>query len=225
MNRWNDFVIQPSTDDVLRGQGLDPETVRTGKKTLLALSERAQAEGLSLLHPVAFTRELSVSEHRHEKILLGNGARLTGPLVTRHLSGADQVVAVICTIGSEVEETVARLFGEDPAYALALDGLGNAAVEMLAQQVCEHLGLQAKTAGLTVSTPLSPGSPEWPAEIGQPQIFALANAGEAGIRITSGGMMIPKKSLSFVVGIGPDMSQTGLCDLCSLKETCRYRHA
>jgi hypothetical protein len=38
-------------------------------------------------------------------------------------------------------------------------------------------------------------------------------------------MMIPKKSISFVVGIGPDMSRDDFCELCSFNERCRYRHA
>ncbi|HEX7620781.1 MAG TPA: hypothetical protein VF359_06230, partial [Anaerolineales bacterium] len=113
----------------------------------------------------------------------------------------------------------------DPLLGIAFDGLGNAAVEILGQQVCRRIGERAEAAGLTTSTPLSPGEPEWPVEVGQPQIFALVDPSQVGIKLTSGGMMIPKKSISFVVGIGPEMARTDLCDLCSLRERCRYRHA
>jgi cobalamin-dependent methionine synthase I len=113
----------------------------------------------------------------------------------------------------------------NPLLALALDGLGNAAVEKVAQQVCARLAEQAQAKGLQASTPLSPGEPDWPVEVGQPQIFALLDPSQAGVTLTSGGMMIPQKSISFVLGVGPEMAQTDACDVCSLKETCRYRHA
>ena len=219
---WN---LQVSVDDILRGQGADPQIVHSGKPLLAAAAQRALKDGQSLLHPIALTREIAIREHRHERILLENDARVTGPLVTRHLAGAQRLVAVVCTIGAELENAVTYLLGEDSLFALALDGLGNAAVESLSQQVCARIGLQIQAEALTVSTPLSPGSPEWPVEIGQPQIFALLDPSRAGITLTSGGMMVPKKSMSFVVGIGPDLSPTGLCALCSMKETCRYQHA
>jgi hypothetical protein len=78
---------------------------------------------------------------------------------------------------------------------------------------------------LQASKPLSPGSLEWPVEVGQPEIFALLDPSLAGISLTSGGMMLPKKSMSFIVGLGMEMSQTGMCEVCSLKTTCRYGHA
>jgi hypothetical protein len=102
-----------------------------------------------------------------------------------------------------------------------LDGLGNAVVELLAQQVCVNIAVQEC---MQASTPLSPGNPEWPVEVGQPQIFSLLDPARAGISLTSGGMMLPKKSISFIVGLGLEMSQANLCEVCSLKETCRYQH-
>jgi cobalamin-dependent methionine synthase I len=133
------------------------------------------------------------------------------------------VAAAVCTIGPELEKLASAQ--EDLVLALALDGLGNAAVETIAQQVCQRLGEQAQTAGLEAGTPLSPGEPDWPVEVGQPQVFTLVNAEAAGVRLTEGGMMVPKKSVSFVLGIGQNMDKTDACELCSMNERCRYRHA
>jgi hypothetical protein len=222
LSDWN-FTLK--ADDVLRGQGANPEIFRTDKPLLMAAAKRARSEGLGLIHPAALTKDVVVHSHRHECIFLEGGGKLTGPLVTRHLAGAQRVLLSICTIGAELERAVIHFLGEDPLYALALDGLGNAAVESLAQQVCGRIEDQILVKGVQASTPLSPGSPEWPVEVGQPQIFALLDPSEAGISLTSGGMMLPKKSMSFVVGLGTKMSQSNLCEVCNLKETCRYQHA
>ncbi len=225
MNAITDWQLSLSVDDLLHGQGMDPEVVRKSKPLLRLIAERVLAEGFNLIHPVALTCGTAVREFRHERIFLEGGSILTGPLVTRHLSGAQRVVAAICTIGPELEQAVTHLLGEDPLYALALDGLGNAAVDLLAQGICARIGEQVQADGLQASTPLSPGNPEWPVEIGQQQIFALLDPSQAGVTLTSGGMMLPKKSMSFIVGLGKEMSQAGMCEVCSLKETCRYGHA
>ena len=219
---WN-FTL--SADDVLRGQGADPETVRAKKPALLKAASAALHAGFTKLRPVAAIHNAKVVEHRHERILLEGGKELVSPLAAHHLAGAKQVVLVVCTIGPELEKLASSWMDEKPLLGLALDGLGNAAVEILAQQVCGRIGKQAQAKGLQASTPLSPGEPDWPVEVGQPQIFALLDPSQAGVTFSSGGMMIPQKSISFVIGIGSAMAQTQLCEVCSLKETCRYRHA
>jgi hypothetical protein len=224
LDLWQDFDLTISVDDVLLGQGADPEKVRANRPVLVKAAERALEEGRTRIHPTALVRELNVLEHRHERIKLEGGGELSGPLVSRHLGGATHVAAAVCTLGPALEISVAKLMGSDPGLALALDGYGNAAVEQVGQQVCGRLGDWASAKGLQSSTPLSPGSPEWPVEIGQPQIFGLLDTGRAGIQITQGGMMYPQKSISFVAGIGTGMSQTHPCEVCSLKEICRYRH-
>jgi hypothetical protein len=225
MNLPKDWNLIITTDDILRGQGADPQIVRARKPALLKTAERALFKGLVLIHPITLTAEIVVREHRHERILMVNGLALTGPLVTQQLSGSQRIVAAVCTIGPELETITSSLVNDDPLYALALDGLGNAAVENLAQQVCGYIAEQVEREGLQASSPLSPGSPEWPVEIGQPQIFALLDPSKAGVTLTSGGMMIPKKSVSFVIGLGPEMSQASMCSVCSLQETCRYQNA
>jgi cobalamin-dependent methionine synthase I len=163
-----------------------------------------------------------VIKHLHDRILLDGSAKLSGTLVVSHLAGAQWISAVLVTLGSDLEEASARRFDSDPILALALDGLGNAAVENIAQQVCRRVGDKAQLDSLTVSTPLSPGEAEWPVEVGQPEIHSLVDATRIGVNITAGGMMVPKKSISFVLGIGKDMSQEEPCAICSLRESCHY---
>jgi hypothetical protein len=225
MEIWENIRFTLDAGDVLRGEGTDPEKARLNRPTLVEAAETAIREGFNGLQPVAVLQEVEVRQIRHERILLQNGRLLSGSQVAHHLAGAQHVTAVICTIGAELEQFASSRMKNDPLLGLALDGLGNAAVEKVAQQVCVRLAEQAQVKGLQTSTPLSPGAPEWPVEVGQPQIFALLDPSKAGITLTSGGMMIPKKSISFVVGIGPEMAQTNLCEVCSLKGTCRYRHA
>lgn len=225
MEYWNILDVDLTPDDILRGQGADPGSIRARRPALVQAAEQALATGKGFIHPAAVMEELAVEDHTHKSIKLENAKFLTGSLVTSHLAGAQRIVGVLCTIGEELEVKTNELFATDPLLALALDGLGNAAVEILGQQVCRRISEKAEAAGLTASTPISPGDTGWPVEIGQPQLFSLVKADRAGIRITTGGMMIPKKSISFVIGIGPDMARVEPCEVCNLKESCRYRNA
>jgi len=224
MDLWKDFELNIGVDDVLLGQGADPQAVRARRPGLVKTAERAVEQGRAYIRPLALVRELNVLELRHERVRLDGGGELTGPLVSRHLGGAQRVALALCTLGPGLELASARLISSDPILALALDGYGNAAVEQVGQQVCGRLGEWAHAKGLQISTPLSPGEPEWPVEVGQPQIWSLLDAGRAGIQVTPGGMMYPQKSITFVAGIGTNMAQTHPCEICSLKEICRYRH-
>jgi hypothetical protein len=217
------FELSLKVDDVLRGEGVEPEVVHAKRPSLLAAAEKALQDGISKLQPRAILQTVDVLEQRHEQILLQGKKKFTGVMVTNHFSGANQIIAVLCTIGPELENEIGQLLSSDPVLALALDGLGNAAVERITQQVCERVGKQAQSKGWMASTPISPGQMGWPVEIGQPQIFSLLDSSRIGVSLTPSWMMIPKKSHTFAIGLGKEMSQTDLCELCSLREKCHYR--
>jgi hypothetical protein len=50
------------------------------------------------------------------------------------------------------------------------------------------------------------------------------DAAAVGVTLSPSGMMLPRKSTSLVIGIGPDIVSGGsVCDLCDLRDSCRYR--
>ena len=160
---------------------------------------------------------------RHESLLLEDACRITGPVVVEHLQAAKQVVAVVCTLGPELEDQASALFSEDAALAVALDAVGSIALQHLAHGVREQIALRMVQSGWQVGVALSPGA-GWALETGQRQLFALVEAGLIGVQLTASSLMQPKKSTSFVLGVGPDMTSAGSpCDVCDLGETCRYR--
>jgi hypothetical protein len=219
-----DFDLCPDVDMVLRALGADPVVVRRRQSSAVAIAEQAVAKGRSLLAPVVVTESFQVQEFRHERVSLVGGGHLSGPLVAEHMHAARSVVVAVCSIGPALEDAASECFSEDPAMSLALDAFGSAAVDLLGTAMCQRVDEQAEAEGLRTTVPLSPGLVGWPVANGQRQIFELVDAASAGIRLTEGYMMVPKKSTSMVVGIGPDVEHAGeSCDFCSLAGTCRYR--
>jgi hypothetical protein len=221
---WTDWELDLDVDQVLRGQGADPQVIRSRRPALVAATELALTAGRPLLQPVVAYRDIPVREIRHERLSLEGGGQLIGKLIGEHLAAAEHVTVVVCTIGEAIDTLLAQVMDDDPVHGLALDGLGSAAVEALAAAACRRVEAIAGERGQQVSIPLSPGMVGWPVVEGQSQIFSLMDVSEAGVSLTSSGMMIPRKSLTMVLGIGAHVLAAGTaCDYCSLHETCRYQ--
>lgn len=181
-------------------------------------------EGLTLIDPVVIYRVMPAEMVRHERIALAGGSQLAGPLMAQHLTPAQHIASIVCTIGEALEQRVSKLMWNDPSYALALDGFGSVAVEVLGVVICARLEDEAARDRQCTSVPLSPGMIGWPIEVGQPQIFSLLDTDEIGVTLNDSAQMIPHKSTSMILGISrAPFSEGRMCDFCALRETCRYQ--
>lgn len=228
LDKWD---LQLTTDQVLRAQGADPEVIRVRRPSLLKTTEQAISKGQPLLRPLVLYEKYAVKGFVHERLDLeahnSNQGKyyLSGPLIAQHLARAQEILVMLCTIGSDLDNNVSNLFNSDPVIAIALDGVGSAAVEMLAIQACNHFENLVNDDGLKTTMPLNPGMVGWPVDMGQPQIFSLLDCEEIQVSLTDAWMMVPNKTVSLVMGIGTDVSSYGSsCDYCSLKGVCKYQN-
>jgi hypothetical protein len=224
MKRWQVDDLNINVDAVLRGQGADPEIIRSRSPRLVETAERALEAARKLLEPQVLIRELAVTSIRHDRLELDDGKKLSGALVTGHLVGARSIKAVVCTVGSGIDEYASEAMEDDIVLGLAVDGVGSAAVEALANAVCREIELEAAARNFQSTIPLSPGMIGWGVEEGQPIIFDLMDPAKIGIKLTPYNLMIPRKSLSMIIGLGPSInSDERICDYCAMRETCRYK--
>ena len=109
----------------------------------------------------------------------------------------------VLTTGNRLEDMVNHLVEEGLVFqATVLDAIGSAAVEALANSVQERIGEMAASEGLCISRRFSPGYCDW--HIGQQRmLFQALAADHAGVRLTEKCLMLPQKSVSGVIGIGP----------------------
>ena len=212
---------------VLAGQGIDPRSRSPLMPALVAAARTALARAPALLKPAVGTRLLAVLAHDASGLVLDGGARIEGDGAARHLAGATRVLLGVCTIGPDLDRESATLLPTNPVVALALDGLGCAAVEALAAAVQNEARSAALLDGCEASTRLSPGGEGWPLEAGQRTIFAALGGGGAGVRLGESGQMWPVKSVSFALGLGRDVrhDETAECEGCGARERCRWRMA
>ncbi|MFO7760066.1 MAG: hypothetical protein ACQES8_07950 [Thermodesulfobacteriota bacterium] len=144
-------------------------------------------------------------------------------MAARTLAGAEEVALGLCTIGPELENLSEQLFRQDPVRAMALTGAGIAALRLTSEALLAEIRKTAAGKGLGSGMIAQPGQEGWAIEQ-QQVIFDRLPAEKIGVRLTGSLLMIPKKSISSVVGMGPDMKQDSIaCDFCSKKNHCPWR--
>lgn len=224
MKKWQLDDLNITVDSVLRGQGADPDIIRSRSPRLVEIAEKGLKAAKELIEPKVLITEREVTSFGHDRLELEGGKILSGALVTGHLVGARSISTVICTVGSKIDDYASEVMEDDIVLGLAVDGVGSAAVEALANAVCREIELEAAAIGFQSTIPLSPGMIGWGVEEGQPLIFDLVTPAKIGVKLTPYHLMIPRKSLSMIIGIGPGInSGERICDYCAMRETCRYQ--
>jgi hypothetical protein len=218
-----DFHISLSPDDVLLGQGIP---AGQASPALARTAEAVLDEAHALLAPAAVYAVSPVRALEHEQVHLENGATFSGALVTRALAGATQAGLAVCTIGSALDARMADVYAAgDPVRALALEGAGVAAVRKVANELGVRICDAAKELGLQVGMRANPGQESWPIQQ-QRVLFNALPADKIGVHLTPSYLMLPRKSVSFVLGLGPEMRADSVpCDFCTKREWCQWRRS
>ena len=209
---------------VLGGQGVDASTSSPRILPLLDAAAQVLQEGLPLLAPAVALRVVDIAGFEGSDVLLAVGPRIRSPFVSARLAGAGRVACAVCTIGWAVERRVSQLVRADPVIGLAWDGLGTAAVDLLARVVCRQVADDAHRRGERATCAIHPGMVDWALGEAQELIFGVVQPEPDVVRLSESGQMLPCKSLSFVVGTGPhvDERDTG-CAVCEAAPRCHWR--
>jgi len=214
------------TGEVLRRQGIgEYSRLKSEIKTLIHELLASVNDG-HLLEPAIAYETHKISSVGHDQLSLEGNAVLHGSQLPSVLAEAKELTVVVYTIGLKLEEQVTAYFNKsEPLRGLLLDGIGSAAVDSLGLEVCKLITGEASLRSYQVSSPLSPGGSGFPISE-QWRLFELVSAEEIGVSLTSSGVMVPRKSVSMVIGIGPQMptwTKAEACARCNLSKTCRYR--
>ena len=146
-------------------------------------------------------------------------------IITQLLEHCHQVAIFLVTISKYLGETTSQLAKDGLILqATVLDAIGSDAVERLADFAQDKIKEIAEAQGLVTSRRFSPGYCDW--NIGQQRMLFYALTGNTlGIRLTGECLMIPQKSISGIIGIGPSIDNVenyNPCKTCN-KQDCPGR--
>jgi len=221
-----DIPLSLKTREVLRRQGLGGGAKVRPEIKILIRELLASLKKARLLEPAAAYEYYTVSSMNDSQISLEGDKAIHGPLIPAIFPEAKELAVLLCTIGPRLEKQVTDYSKNSAALqGMILDGIGSTAVDMMALEVFRRLASEVSSRGYEISSPVNPGMPGFPLTE-QWNLLRLVNADEIGVSLTASGVMVPRKSTSMVMGIGPQMTrwtQAEVCARCSLRETCHYK--
>jgi len=221
-----DIPLNLKTGAVLRRQGLGGKArVRPEIKSLIE-ELLASVKGHHLLQPAAAYEYYTVSGMNGSRISLDGDKAVHGPALPAILPEAQELVVLICTIGPKLEKQASDYTKKGEALrGMLLDGIGSAAVDTLVPKILSIIAGEVAPRGYEISSPVNPGMPGFPMSE-QWNLVELAGGDEIGMSLTPSGILVPRKSTSMVIGVGPGMTrwaQAEVCARCSLRKTCPYK--
>lgn len=141
-------------------------------------------------------------------------------VIAQLLEQCSKVLVFISTIGNRLEKKAYRL-AEDGliVQSAVLDAIGSNAAERVADFVQGRMGEMTGAQGLCISPRFSPGYCDWDISH-QKMLFRAVGGKSTGVRLTEGCLMIPRKSVSAIIGIGLRSSSVEHYNPC---KTCNKR--
>lgn len=158
--------------------------------------------------------------------LEGTGVNLTGSDICNHLAGASGVGVLLCTLGAGFDSTLVRLEAQSMADAVVFNALGSAYVEIVAEDCEREITSVASEKGLYTNYRFSPGYGDLPISTSVSLIDTTSASKRIGLTITADSILLPRKSVTAVVGLFEKQVSTAdsePCKICSLKENCVRR--
>ena len=156
-------------------------------------------------------------------ILLEDLVVFESKVLAKLLERCEMVAVFALTIGDRLEKMVGKL-SEDGLVlqATVLDAIGSCAAEQLAVSVEDMIREIVRLKGLSISRRFSPGYCDWDVSQ-QEMIFRVLNCNSAGVSLSGEYLMLPRKSISGIIGIGnSSIENYNPCKTC-LKQDCPGR--
>jgi hypothetical protein len=134
--------------------------------------------------------------------------------IARQLRGSAGLIFFAVTLGSGFEVWLREFFAQgDPFSGYIADIIGSVRVEQAAEWLGDVISRQAQQMGLKCTNLFSPGYCGWDVRE-QHKLFSLFPEKFLGISLNQSALMTPIKSLSGVIGIGPNVKK--------LPHTCAF---
>ncbi len=210
-------------NEVLRYLGYKENMPKGGIEDLI---DKASQKVLQTSRPKTISGLFDIERKDSQVLLNGTDVILGGKDIYDYLNGAKKCYLIAATLGIEIDRILMVAEKTDMVQAVILDACCNDYIEKICDSYQQELSLEHKDKFM--DTRFSPGYGDLDISL-QPKILRIINAEKrAGITVTNSSMMIPRKSVTAIVGVfESDIDKyykcERKCDYCNLKETCAYR--
>lgn len=167
---------------------------------MVELIKECYEDLLSVAEPKHVAKRVEISASEDGAIRLGD-VSLTSKDLAKNLMGCHEAVVFATTLGIGTDMLMNRFVKLDIAKASVLQACGAAMIEDYIDEYQKGLADELAEAGLSHRPRFSPGFGDFYLEY-QKELFQILNPEKnIGVHLTDGGVMIPEKSVTAIIGI------------------------
>lgn len=220
------LVPEITIEELFTAQGADLSR-RSPRQDMVDLNVKLLAEARELAKVSIIWQEAKVLGSEQQELYLEGGLTLRGSLLPKVLGPAESAVLFAMTIGEGIDERVKEYTHQGKTLeAFILDAAGSAILAKAAYHAISELAGLYKEKQLDTTFSLGPGHSYWKGLEDVRTIIDYLKGEQIGISLTDSNLMLPKKSIAMVMGVGsnlPDFKGKTHCDFCHLKGSCTMR--
>lgn len=210
-------------EEVFRAEGAD-YSKRSPRPSVMEIHNRILMQDANLVRPIAIWRELEILGVGEQELILEGGAQLRSRLLVRVAGKAEKLILFAMTIGSAVDSAVLDYNNAGQIMeSFSLDAAGSVFLSKSIMLVVGELEEKYKAVGMNTTFLLGPGHSYWNGLEDVRTIINELDAVKIGINLSTSNLMMPRKSVALVMGVGknlPNFQGKTRCDFCSSQRTC-----
>ncbi len=191
-----------------------------------------EGDTLQMIHEVTEALQKMATPRVTHQLFPLDGTRLVGTNLT--LEGADiaqllqdchQCILLAATLGQGVDGLIRRLQITDLTRGVIADVCASSMIENFCNQVNQGLEQRWTEQGCYLTSRYSPGYGDMPLATQTPLCGLLNTTKTLGLTPTSAHILIPRKSITAIIGISrtPQQKRGENCEVCSMRERCQFR--
>ena len=199
-----------------RGQDINEELKEKTESMIKLCLEKAS--------PLYGYRLFETVENETGIALKGTDVILKGESIKRRLKEAKMCAVMAVTLGAEIERQLFSLQHSDMPGAVIFNAACTALTEEVADRCCDLIKEEAESKGLNTGTRYSPGYGDFTVEQQRDVLSLLDAQRKLGITLTDSFLMVPRKSVTAVVGLycGNSTNEGFGCKNCNKSGKCDY---
>ena len=192
-------------------------------ENVIRLIDECESALLKAIKPRYTYKVFNIEKNENGISVKGTSLRFEGSDIKLHLSECDKCILLCATASIEADKIIRAYETADITKAVITDCLASAAVE----QVCNQAELEIKNnlPDYNFTWRFSPGYGDFPLTI-QPEFLKVLDAQKRiGLNCTESLILIPRKSVTAVIGISKNKISKGKrgCVSCNMRDRCEYR--
>ena len=187
------------------------------------LIQESYTTALSLIDIKYRYKIIKINELKGSTITLDDGINFTSLHFKNSFTTSSSVILYVLTTGAPISDKIDDLMDAAPDKGYALDIMASNITDYSSLHFLVKLFLEANEQGENITDKYSPGYCTWNITE-QKNLFKILKPEDIGITLTETCLMIPRKSVSGIFGLGPKESlvRTSACNLCK-DSKCDFR--